>query len=382
LPLSAVVVERRRIHWNFPLAVGRTSFSASEDIGKDRIIVVAAGVTFYSVLALFPAIAALVALYGLFADPTTITSHLDSIAGLVPAALEVIRDQIMHVASQGRTTLGLTFIAASAATFCHRGLHSIAPPSHRDAIGFGFPFPLGFALIELRGGTLARLLEGTASALSPQHGPVDQGDREYRDHGHVDHEPKPPAGIAVHRLCSCRIAGGQRGNYPSDPRCVGSGAIQISNVAVYFTCASSVPIGRPPAPAARPFFLNARCRPRCISVAQRRAPRRAPETVSCGTRQAEWRILRPNENPVRADAICSKAGSREPSSTKRNTPRAPLWKHLSRARGSSWNVRHGAPRSERTPSPLLRAAILMEHPLRDAVFQREPNNQSHCSFQH
>jgi membrane protein len=61
-------------------------------------------------LALFPAIAALVALYGLFADPTTITSHLDSIAG-PGGAIEVIRDQITHVASQGSTTLGLTFIA-------------------------------------------------------------------------------------------------------------------------------------------------------------------------------------------------------------------------------------------------------------------------------
>ncbi len=82
-----------------------------KNIGNDRIIVVAAGVTFYSVLALFPAIAALVALYGLFADPTTITSHLDSIAGLVPGgAVEVIRDQITRVASQGGTALGLTFI--------------------------------------------------------------------------------------------------------------------------------------------------------------------------------------------------------------------------------------------------------------------------------
>jgi membrane protein len=82
-----------------------------KNIGKDRVIVVAAGVTFYSVLALFPAIAALVALYGLFADPSTITSHLDSIAGLAPAgAIEVIRDQITRVASQGGTTLGLTFI--------------------------------------------------------------------------------------------------------------------------------------------------------------------------------------------------------------------------------------------------------------------------------
>ena len=87
-------------------------FRVWKNIGKDRVILVAAGVTFYLILALFPAIAALVAIYGLFADPTTITSHLDSIAALVPAgALEVIRDQITRVASQGRTTLGLTFIA-------------------------------------------------------------------------------------------------------------------------------------------------------------------------------------------------------------------------------------------------------------------------------
>jgi membrane protein len=84
-----------------------------QNIGKDRVIVVAAGVTFYSILAVFPAIAALVALYGLFADPATITSHLDSIAGVAPGgAIEVMRDQITRVASQGRTTLGLTFIVS------------------------------------------------------------------------------------------------------------------------------------------------------------------------------------------------------------------------------------------------------------------------------
>src|SRR5207237_6312749 len=84
-----------------------------QNIGKDRVIVVAAGVTFYSILAVFPAIAALVALYGLFADPAAITSHLDSIAGVVPGgAIEVMRDQITRVASQGRTTLGVTFIVS------------------------------------------------------------------------------------------------------------------------------------------------------------------------------------------------------------------------------------------------------------------------------
>jgi membrane protein len=99
-----------------------------KNIGKDRVIVVAAGVTFYSVLALFPAIAALVALYGLFADPTTITSHLDSMTGLVPGgAIEVIRDQITRVASQGRTVLGLTFLAGLLASLwsANAGLKSL-----------------------------------------------------------------------------------------------------------------------------------------------------------------------------------------------------------------------------------------------------------------
>ena len=41
-------------------------------IDKDRVLAVAAGLTFYSLLAIFPAITALVSIYGLFADPHTI----------------------------------------------------------------------------------------------------------------------------------------------------------------------------------------------------------------------------------------------------------------------------------------------------------------------
>jgi membrane protein len=71
----------------------------------------AAGITFYSILALFPAIAALVALYGLFADPATIASNLDQVADIVPGgAIEVVRDELNRVAAQGRSTLGFAFI--------------------------------------------------------------------------------------------------------------------------------------------------------------------------------------------------------------------------------------------------------------------------------
>ena len=41
-----------------------------------RVLALAAGMTYYGLLAIFPALAALVAIYGLFADPGIISSHL------------------------------------------------------------------------------------------------------------------------------------------------------------------------------------------------------------------------------------------------------------------------------------------------------------------
>jgi membrane protein len=86
-----------------------------EKIGKDRVVALAAGVTFYSILALFPAIAALVALYGLFADPTTIASHLDSLKGVLPGgAVQIIGDELHRLTAQRNDTLGVTFVTGLA----------------------------------------------------------------------------------------------------------------------------------------------------------------------------------------------------------------------------------------------------------------------------
>ena len=72
---------------------------------------VAAGVTYYALLALFPAVAALVSIYGLFADPGTIESNLSALAGVLPGgALEIIGDQVKRIASKGGGTLGFGFI--------------------------------------------------------------------------------------------------------------------------------------------------------------------------------------------------------------------------------------------------------------------------------
>jgi membrane protein len=82
-----------------------------KEFSDDRIMSVAAGVTYYALLAIFPAIAALVSIYGLFADPATIQDHLNALSGVLPGgAMDVIGEQVKRIASKGGGTLGLSFV--------------------------------------------------------------------------------------------------------------------------------------------------------------------------------------------------------------------------------------------------------------------------------
>lgn len=74
----------------------------------DRITTVAAGITFFSLLALFPAITALVSLYGLIADPATVRDHLFALSFMLPAGtFQIVEDQIGRILSQGEAQLGI-----------------------------------------------------------------------------------------------------------------------------------------------------------------------------------------------------------------------------------------------------------------------------------
>ncbi|MFO1147359.1 MAG: YihY/virulence factor BrkB family protein [Alsobacter sp.] len=80
------------------------------EIGKDRVTSIAAGVTYYAILALFPAVAAAVAIYGLFTDPMTITRHFEQVRDILPyGAADIIGGQLRSVSAKGDGTLGITF---------------------------------------------------------------------------------------------------------------------------------------------------------------------------------------------------------------------------------------------------------------------------------
>jgi membrane protein len=82
---------------------------------NNRILLVAAGVTFYGLLALFPATAAVVSLYGLFADAERINEHLRLMSGFLPdGALTVIGEEIKRIAAQRQATLGMAFLGTLA----------------------------------------------------------------------------------------------------------------------------------------------------------------------------------------------------------------------------------------------------------------------------
>jgi membrane protein len=82
-------------------------------IPENRILTTSGGVAFFALLAVFPAIAAIVSLYGLFADASTIGRHLSILAGLLPfGILQIVADQITLVAKQGNDTLGTAFIVS------------------------------------------------------------------------------------------------------------------------------------------------------------------------------------------------------------------------------------------------------------------------------
>ncbi len=77
-------------------------------ISEDRILAEAAGVTFYVLLAIFPAIATLVSLYGLIADPKTISQNLSLASGLLPGGgMQILHDQVTSLTSGPPKALGL-----------------------------------------------------------------------------------------------------------------------------------------------------------------------------------------------------------------------------------------------------------------------------------
>jgi membrane protein len=155
------------------------------NIGEHPIFALAAGMTYYSILAIFPALVALVAIYGVFSDPGSIAKHLDQATGFMPSgAIDVARDQLTRVASKGSQALGLTFAVSLAvslwsANAAMKSLFDTLNIVYREhekrgfvklnAVSLGFTLAaIGFALLALGAVVAIRWSCSTSRSRMPQ----------------------------------------------------------------------------------------------------------------------------------------------------------------------------------------------------------------------
>jgi len=84
-----------------------------QEIGRDRLPAVAGGVTFYTLLALFPAIGVFVSLYGIFADLAAVERQLREMSSVFPReVVDIVGDQMVRLATRPQATLSVAFLVS------------------------------------------------------------------------------------------------------------------------------------------------------------------------------------------------------------------------------------------------------------------------------
>jgi membrane protein len=78
------------------------------EVKEDNVTLLAAGVAFYAMLAIFPAIIAVVTVYGMVADPEQVQTQVGEFAKSLPSgADELLTEQLRNVTQAGRQSLSI-----------------------------------------------------------------------------------------------------------------------------------------------------------------------------------------------------------------------------------------------------------------------------------
>jgi len=96
-----------------------------QELSDNSIFLIAGGVTYAGLVALFPALAALVSLYGLVLDPAQVEQQVTALAGVVPEQTQQLLSAQLHQlvsASNGALGFGAVFGLALALWTASRGM--------------------------------------------------------------------------------------------------------------------------------------------------------------------------------------------------------------------------------------------------------------------
>ena len=131
------------------------------EVNNDRVGLVAAGIAFYGLLSLFPGIAAMMALGGLWTQPSVLVDQLQQIGSVLPPeASKIIIDQAVQIAGSQKGGLGLAAVvgillsiysASNAVGSLIVGIHVAAgePETRRFIASMGFTLAMTVVTIGL-----------------------------------------------------------------------------------------------------------------------------------------------------------------------------------------------------------------------------------------
>ena len=87
------------------------AWSVVDRVSRDNVTMVAAGVAFYALLAIFPALAAIVSLYGLFSDPVEVSRQIGAFSYLLPPeALKLITDGLQAFVNKSNSQFNVALV--------------------------------------------------------------------------------------------------------------------------------------------------------------------------------------------------------------------------------------------------------------------------------
>ena len=124
--------------------IWRSLNAMMQTMDERNLGLIAAGCGFFTMLALFPGIAALIALWGIVADPAVVQTQVATLSGLVPdQAFDLIDAQLQNLVNAQTGTLGWTtgisttlsiFWANNGVMALVRGLNAVYREDHRGTI--------------------------------------------------------------------------------------------------------------------------------------------------------------------------------------------------------------------------------------------------------
>jgi membrane protein len=96
-------------------------------VEQDNMSLIAAGVAFYFLLAMFPLLAALVSMYGLFTDQQTLLQHMSLLVGVIPEqSREILEAQIESLLATDNSALSVGFVFSFLLAIWSGGKGSVA----------------------------------------------------------------------------------------------------------------------------------------------------------------------------------------------------------------------------------------------------------------